>query len=144
MHPQTFNLASRADVTANATCGETENGPETYCKFGGSAGGPQPCGVCDGRSGDPAKAHGPSAAVDDVSAGTWWQSPSLQNGDQYHYVTFGIDLKKVGTDRPLTVAVVAVVMSITRHTTVNASVLNSGFPPPGEGGSGEFGLTGKS
>lgn len=144
MHPQTFNLASRADVTANATCGETENGPEVYCKFGGSAGGPQPCGVCDGRSGDPAKAHGPSAAVDDVSAGTWWQSPSLQNGDQYHYVTFGIDLKKVGTVRPHRDS------GSVNNTTliVNASVLNSGFPhtppPHRRRWFGEFGLTEKS
>ncbi|VVC37186.1 Hypothetical protein CINCED_3A012310 [Cinara cedri] len=91
-HPQIFNLASRAEVTANATCGESETGPEVYCKFGG--GGAQQCGVCDSRSGDPAKNHGPAAAVDN-GTGTWWQSPSLQNGDRYQYVTFTIDLKQI-------------------------------------------------
>lgn len=92
VYPQIFNLASRAVVTANATCGETEKGPEVYCKFGS---GGQQCGVCDARSGDPAKTHGPAYAVDNATAGTWWQSPSLHNGDQYQYVTFTIDLKQV-------------------------------------------------
>lgn len=90
MHPQIFNLASRAAVTANATCGKTENGAEMYCKFGGSAAAPEQCGICDNQ----AKSHGPEAAVDS-SKGTWWQSPSLHNGDRYHYVTFTIDLKQV-------------------------------------------------
>ncbi|XP_025195973.1 laminin subunit alpha-1 [Melanaphis sacchari] len=92
VYPQIFNLASRAVVTANATCGETENGPEVYCRFG-SAG--QQCGVCDARSGDPAKTHGPANAVDNATTGTWWQSPSLHNGDQYQYVTFTIDLGQI-------------------------------------------------
>lgn len=91
VYPQIFNLASRAVVTANATCGETENGPEVYCKYGGS--GAQQCTVCDSRSSDSAKTHGPANAVDNAT-GTWWQSPSLQNGDQYQYVTFTIDLKQ--------------------------------------------------
>jgi len=97
VYPQIFNLASRAVVTANATCGETEKGPEVYCKFG-SAG--QQCGVCDARSGDPAKTHSPAYAVDNATAGTWWQSPSLHNGDQYQYVTFTIDLKQVRKHLP--------------------------------------------
>jgi len=97
VYPQIFNLASRAVVTANATCGETDKGPEVYCKFG-SAG--QQCGVCDARSGDPAKTHGPAYAVDNATAGTWWQSPSLHNGDRYQYVTFTIDLKQVRENWP--------------------------------------------
>lgn len=93
-YPQIFNLASRATVTANATCGETENGPEVYCKYGGPAAQQQhQCGVCDARSGDPAKTHGPANMVDNVT-GTWWQSPSLHNGDQYQYVTVTVDLKQ--------------------------------------------------
>lgn len=91
-YPQIFNLASRAVVTVNATCGETENGPEVYCKF--SSSGAQQCTVCDARSSDPVKNHGPANMVDNVT-GTWWQSPSLQNGDQYQYVTVTIDLKQV-------------------------------------------------
>lgn len=96
-YPQIFNLASRAVVTANATCGETENGPEVYCKYGGGGGQQQQqhqCGVCDARSGDPAKTHGPANIADNVT-GTWWQSPSLHNGDQYQYVTVTMDLKQV-------------------------------------------------
>jgi laminin alpha 1/2 len=77
-------------VTANATCGETENGPEVYCRYGSA----QQCGVCDARSGDPAKTHGPANAVDNAT-GTWWQSPSLHNGDRYQYVTITVDLKQV-------------------------------------------------
>lgn len=102
LHPQIFNLATRATVTANATCGETANGPEVYCKFGGGSSSSassqsQQCGVCDARSGDPAKVHGPANAVDNAT-GTWWQSPSLHNGDEYQYVTVTIDLKQVSDE----------------------------------------------
>ncbi|XP_050425592.1 laminin subunit alpha-1 isoform X2 [Adelges cooleyi] len=94
LYPSIFNLASRALVTANATCGEAENGgPEVYCRFSGASN-VQTCGVCDARAGDPAKAHGPGKMVDN-STGTWWQSPSLQTGDRYQYVTLNIDLKQV-------------------------------------------------
>lgn len=101
LYTQTFNLATRATVTANATCGEIESGQEMYCKYGGGGGGGvgldgQQCGVCDARSSDPAKNHGPANAVDS-SMSTWWQSPSLHNGDRYQYVTFTVDLKQVRT-----------------------------------------------
>lgn len=29
---------------------------------------------------------------------TWWQSPSIQNGIEYHYVTITLDLQQVDFD----------------------------------------------
>ena len=50
------------------------------------------CGVCDAA--DPHKSHPIGAAIDGEE--TWWQSPSLQNGPEFHYVTVTVDLKEVG------------------------------------------------
>ena len=49
------------------------------------------CGVCDAA--DPHKAHPIGAAIDGEE--TNWQSPSLQNGPEFHYVTITVDLKEV-------------------------------------------------
>ena len=62
---------------------------KVYCVHGA---GRHECGVCD--AGDPHKAHPAGAAVDGEE--TWWQSPSLQNGPEFHYVTVTVDLKEVG------------------------------------------------
>lgn len=32
----------------------------------------------------------------------WWQSPSIKNGMEYHYVTITLDLKQVNTSTQLT------------------------------------------
>lgn len=90
LFPGVSNVAVRADVTVNATCGE--RGPEVYCRRslrGGSG-----CGVCDSRSPDPSKRHPPRNIVDG-SPDTWWQSPSLAAGAEYEWVTVTMDLKQV-------------------------------------------------
>ena len=62
--------------------------PKVYCVQAGR----HECGVCD--AGDPHKSHPAGAAIDGEE--TWWQSPSLQNGPEFHYVTVTVDLKEVG------------------------------------------------
>lgn len=86
--PSTFNVAAKADIFVNATCGE--EGPETFCKPSESS----RCGVCDARSPDPGKRHNISNILDS-SPGKWWQSPTLAKGDRYEYVTIVLDLKQV-------------------------------------------------
>ncbi|XP_054282487.1 laminin subunit alpha-1 [Macrosteles quadrilineatus] len=89
LYPGVSNVAARAEVTANATCGE--RGPEVYCRRslrGGSG-----CGVCDSRSPDPSKRHPPRHIVDGASD-TWWQSPSLATGAEFEWVTVTLDLKQ--------------------------------------------------
>lgn len=88
LFPSTFNVATKAEVFANATCGE--EGPETFCKPSESL----RCAVCDARSPDPGKRHNISHVLDS-SSGRWWQSPTLARGDQYEYVTIVLDLKQV-------------------------------------------------
>ena len=61
---------------------------EVYCVHTGR----HECGVCDAA--DPHKAHPIGAAIDGEE--TWWQSPALQNGPEFHYVTVTVDLKEVG------------------------------------------------
>ncbi len=61
------------------------------------------CGVCDASKTD--KAHNVDLAIDgdefsSSSSGvppstSWWQSPSLQYGPEFHYVTVTVDLKNV-------------------------------------------------
>lgn len=96
-----FNIAESADIFVNATCGKYDS--EVYCtlsSIGGvgsnthSSGGynnNEQCGICDDSKGD--KAHPVELAVDGEES--WWQSPSLQYGSEYHYVTVTVDLKKV-------------------------------------------------
>ncbi|XP_076245323.1 wing blister [Calliopsis andreniformis] len=88
LFPSTFNVATKADVFVNATCGE--EGPETFCKPSESS----RCSICDARSPDPGKRHNISNVLDS-SAGRWWQSPTLARGDHYEYVTIVLDLKQV-------------------------------------------------
>nr|XP_031842047.1 laminin subunit alpha-2-like [Nomia melanderi] len=88
LFPSTFNVAAKADVFVNATCGE--EGPETFCKPSESS----RCAVCDARSPDPGKRHNISNILDSNPT-KWWQSPTLANGDLYEYVTIVLDLKQV-------------------------------------------------
>ena len=82
----------------NATCGKYES--EVFCTLSsifaeGNGNGAnlsnEQCGICDDSKGD--KAHTVELAVDGEQS--WWQSPSLQYGSEYHYVTVTVDLKKV-------------------------------------------------
>uniref|UniRef100_A0A3Q3L5T1 Laminin subunit alpha-2 n=1 Tax=Mastacembelus armatus TaxID=205130 RepID=A0A3Q3L5T1_9TELE len=95
LFPAVLNLASMADITANATCGSM--GPETVCKLvehvpGQPVKDPQ-CRVCDQGSREPFEHHPIEYAIDGTNR--WWQSPSIQNGMEYHYVTITLDLKQV-------------------------------------------------
>ena len=92
LFPSVFNLATRATIRANATCGST--GPEVYCKLVEHVQMRAPqCGVCDSNSPDHEKRHPITHAIDGTPR--WWQSPSLQNGPQYEWVTITLDLKQV-------------------------------------------------
>lgn len=88
LFPSTFNVAAKADIFVNATCGE--EGPETFCKPSELS----RCAVCDSRSPDPGKRHNISNILD-PSPSRWWQSPTLARGDHYEYVTILLDLKQV-------------------------------------------------
>lgn len=88
LYPSAFNVAAKANIYVNATCGE--EGPETFCKPSESS----RCAVCDSRSPDPGKRHNISNVLDS-SPGRWWQSPTLARGDHYEYVTILLDLKQV-------------------------------------------------
>ncbi|CAJ1078287.1 laminin subunit alpha-2 isoform X2 [Xyrichtys novacula] len=95
LFPAVLNLASMADIEANATCGSL--GPEMFCKLvehvpGQPVRNPQ-CRVCNQRSTKPFERHPIEYAIDGTNR--WWQSPSIKNGMEYHYVTITLDLKQV-------------------------------------------------
>uniref|UniRef100_A0A8C0WJM2 Laminin subunit alpha-2 n=1 Tax=Castor canadensis TaxID=51338 RepID=A0A8C0WJM2_CASCN len=95
LFPAILNLASSAHISTNATCGE--RGPEMFCKLvehvpGRPARNAQ-CRVCDGNSANPRERHPISNAIDGTN--NWWQSPSIQNGREYHWVTITLDLRQV-------------------------------------------------
>ncbi|XP_069052056.1 laminin subunit alpha-2 isoform X1 [Lepisosteus oculatus] len=95
LFPAVLNLASMAEISTNATCGE--RGPEMYCKLvehvpGQPVRNPQ-CRVCNLASNRPYERHPITYAIDGTNR--WWQSPSIQNGMEYHYVTITLDLKQV-------------------------------------------------
>ncbi|XP_051816710.1 laminin subunit alpha-2 isoform X2 [Acanthochromis polyacanthus] len=95
LFPAVLNLATMADITANATCGSA--GPEMFCKLvehvpGQPVRNPQ-CRTCDQRSPKPFELHPIEYAIDGTNH--WWQSPSIKNGMEYHYVTITLDLKQV-------------------------------------------------
>ncbi|KAJ3653214.1 hypothetical protein Zmor_012478 [Zophobas morio] len=87
--PSSFNLATKAIISANATCGE--NGREEFCRM--MEGGKGRCGICDNFSTDPSKKHPITYAID--GSNKWWQSPAIYYGAEYEYVTITIDLKQV-------------------------------------------------
>lgn len=43
--------------------------------------------------------HPISNAIDGTN--NWWQSPSIQNGREYHWVTITLDLRQVSQAEPL-------------------------------------------
>lgn len=88
LFPSVFNVAAKAEISVNATCGE--DGPETFCKPSESS----RCAVCDSRSPDLGKRHNISNVLNS-NPGRWWQSPTLAKGDHYEYVTILLDLKQV-------------------------------------------------
>ncbi|XP_047413783.1 laminin subunit alpha-2 isoform X7 [Sciurus carolinensis] len=95
LFPAVLNLASNALITTNATCGE--RGPEMYCKLvehvpGQPVRNPQ-CRFCNQNSSNPYQRHPITNAIDGKN--TWWQSPSIKNGIEYHYVTITLDLQQV-------------------------------------------------
>eukprot|EP00095_Tigriopus_kingsejongensis_P006099 maker-scaffold691_size110934-snap-gene-0.30 protein:Tk06099 transcript:maker-scaffold691_size110934-snap-gene-0.30-mRNA-1 annotation:"unnamed protein product" len=104
LFPSVFNLAEGADVFVNATCGQYES--EVYCTLSGLDKQREQCGVCDGSK--PDKAHHIELALDGEE--TWWQSPSLQYGSEYNFVTITVDLKKVAQIRLVWVFQVAYIL----------------------------------
>ncbi|XP_053447622.1 laminin subunit alpha-2 isoform X1 [Nycticebus coucang] len=95
LFPAVLNLASNALIMTNATCGEKE--PEMYCKLvehvpGQPVRNPQ-CRICNQNSSNPYQRHPITNAIDGKN--TWWQSPSIKNGIEYHYVTITLDLQQV-------------------------------------------------
>ncbi|KAL3223358.1 hypothetical protein MRX96_027609 [Rhipicephalus microplus] len=92
LYPSEFNLASNAGITVNATCGET--GPDNYCKLVEHTYNREPqCGECDATSRYADRRHPIQYAID--GSNRWWQSPSLQHGRKYQWVTITLDLKQV-------------------------------------------------
>ncbi|XP_077410965.1 laminin subunit alpha-1 [Vanacampus margaritifer] len=95
LFPAILNLASNADIASNATCGEPE--AEVYCKLvehvpGRLIKNPH-CPKCDGNSILSKERHPITNAIDGTNR--WWQSPSIKNGRQFHWVTITLDLKQV-------------------------------------------------
>ncbi|XP_052049480.1 laminin subunit alpha-1 [Apodemus sylvaticus] len=95
LFPAILNLATNAHISANATCGE--KGPEMFCKLvehvPGRPARHAQCRVCDGNSTNPRERHPIAHAIDGTN--NWWQSPSIQNGREYHWVTVTLDLRQV-------------------------------------------------
>ncbi|MFT7813886.1 laminin subunit alpha-1-like [Arapaima gigas] len=69
LFPAILNLASNAEISTNATCGES--GPEMYCKLvehvpGRRIRNPQ-CRICDGNSTNSKDRHGPQEGHKEVA-----------------------------------------------------------------------------
>ncbi|KAM4543486.1 laminin subunit alpha-1 [Fundulus diaphanus] len=95
LFPAIFNLASNAEISSNATCGEPE--PEVYCKLvehvpGRRIKNPH-CPRCDANSVLSKERHPITNAIDGTNR--WWQSPSIKNGRQFHWITITLDLKQI-------------------------------------------------
>ncbi|XP_058033280.1 laminin subunit alpha-1 [Ahaetulla prasina] len=95
LFPAILNLASNAHISTNATCGE--KGPEMFCKLVEHVPG-RPlrnaqCRICDYNSANFKEQHPISNAIDGTNH--WWQSPSIQNGREYHWVTITLDLRQI-------------------------------------------------
>uniref|UniRef100_UPI0035901A93 laminin subunit alpha-2-like n=1 Tax=Myxine glutinosa TaxID=7769 RepID=UPI0035901A93 len=88
------NLNSMVKIETNATCGELE--VERYCKLvahvSRSLTRDSQCSFCNMNSLYPTERHPITNAIDGTNS--WWQSPSIQNGLQYHYVTITLDLQQ--------------------------------------------------
>ena len=51
------------------------------------------CGICDANGTDFDKRHHIEYAIDGTNR--YWQSPSLEYGEKFEYVTITVDLKQV-------------------------------------------------
>uniref|UniRef100_A0A4W5QPA5 Laminin, alpha 1 n=1 Tax=Hucho hucho TaxID=62062 RepID=A0A4W5QPA5_9TELE len=95
LFPAILNLASNAEITTNATCGEPE--PEMYCKLVEHVPGRRirnsQCRTCNSQSQNPKEQHPITNAIDGTNG--WWQSPSIKNGRQFHLVTITLDLRQI-------------------------------------------------
>lgn len=95
LFPAILNLASNAEITTNATCGEPVS--EMFCKLvehvpGRRIRNPQ-CRICDASSQNPKEQHPITNAIDGTNQ--WWQSPSIKNGRRFHWVTITLDLRQI-------------------------------------------------
>ncbi|XP_078100457.1 laminin subunit alpha-1 [Sander vitreus] len=95
LFPAILNLASNAVISSNATCGDPE--PEVYCKLvehvpGRRIKNPH-CPKCDAYSLLAKERHPITNAIDGTNQ--WWQSPSIKNGRQFHWITITLDLKQI-------------------------------------------------
>ncbi|XP_051240878.1 laminin subunit alpha-1 isoform X1 [Dicentrarchus labrax] len=95
LFPAILNLASNAVISSNATCGDPE--PEVYCKLvehvpGRRIKNPH-CPKCDANSILSKERHPITNAIDGTNQ--WWQSPSIKNGRQFHWITVTLDLKQI-------------------------------------------------
>ncbi|XP_028288319.1 laminin subunit alpha-1 [Parambassis ranga] len=95
LFPAILNLASNAVISSNATCGDPE--PEVYCKLVDHVPGRRiknpHCPKCDAGSALSKERHPITNAIDGTNQ--WWQSPSIKNGRQFHWVTVTLDLKQI-------------------------------------------------
>ncbi|XP_054478572.1 laminin subunit alpha-1 [Anoplopoma fimbria] len=95
LFPAILNLASNALISSNATCGDPE--PEVYCKLVEHVPGRQiknpHCLRCDANSVLTKERHPITNAIDGTNH--WWQSPSIKNGRQFHWITITLDLKQI-------------------------------------------------
>ncbi|EDS43068.1 conserved hypothetical protein [Culex quinquefasciatus] len=94
MWPSFFNVAMRATISVNATCGQ--HGREEYCRLQD----PQSprsrssqCGICDANNSDLEKRHPITNIVDGTS--NWWQSPTLHKASKNDRVTISLDLGQI-------------------------------------------------
>uniref|UniRef100_A0A3Q1IEZ3 Laminin subunit alpha-1 n=1 Tax=Anabas testudineus TaxID=64144 RepID=A0A3Q1IEZ3_ANATE len=93
LYEQLFGV--NAEISSNATCGDPE--PEVYCKLvehvpGRRIKNPH-CPKCDANSVLSKERHPITNAIDGTNQ--WWQSPSIKNGRQFHWVTITLDLKQI-------------------------------------------------
>ncbi|KAJ6646434.1 Laminin subunit alpha-1 [Pseudolycoriella hygida] len=91
--PPVQNVALKSSITVNATCGQ--NGPEEHCDMidvDTHRSRASQCEICDGNSTDFDKRHHIEYAIDGTNR--YWQSPSLQYGNEFEYVTITVDLKQ--------------------------------------------------
>ena len=92
MWPSFQNLALKAVISENATCGQ--HGKEEYCRLTDtSKGRSAQCDICDENNPDLEKRHPITYAIDGTNK--WWQSPSLHKGSKYERVTINLDLGQV-------------------------------------------------
>lgn len=93
--PPVVNVAPRAILHANATCGH--NHREEFCHTIDAH--PQrqrkpKCSVCDSHDVD--RQHPIEYVID--GSQKWWQSPTLNSGAENEYITITVDLKQVCKD----------------------------------------------